>query len=91
MKTRIIDIFGEPSPKNVDHTWDKFANLLLLAFGELSRQNGFLSEEIQQLYCQQRLRPLDEKMLDSIVFNVPPGFIDEKEMFLRDGEKSEDN
>lgn len=82
MKTRIIDTIGEPIPKDVDETWEAYANLLLKAFGELSRQNGFVAEEIEQLYCRQRLRALDEKMLDSVVFNVPPAFIDERDIIV---------
>jgi hypothetical protein len=74
MKTRVIDKeLVLANRKDVDPVWEVFANYLIRAFGDITTQSGVVSdEEGEMVYCHHRLRELDEHMLDSLVYNVPP-------------------
>lgn len=82
MKVRIIDTAAVSSMRlEVDQTWTTFANLLVTAFGDVLRQNGFSKKDTSTVYCPQRVRKFDEKLLDSLIYNVPPAFISHRELF----------
>lgn len=85
MKTRIIELSASGSfPSNrldVDDTWKIFASHLVSSFGDILHQNGYTSDITSNIYCTQRMRKLDETILDSLVFNVPPSFVDELNLF----------
>lgn len=80
MKARACDSKPASPKKDVDETWSTYANCLIKAFADISINNGFSPEEISALYCQQRLRKLDEQILDSLVYNVPPAFAGQHEL-----------
>lgn len=81
MKTRIIDSISVPSIRHdVDDTWKHFSHLLITAFGDILRQDGMITEDMS-IYCTQRLRELDEKTLDSLVYNIPPAFVSNDVLF----------
>lgn len=81
MKVRVIDTSVSSMRLDVDETWEVFANMLVTAFGDVLRQNGCSKEVTSLVYCPQRVRRFDEKMLDSLIYNVPPAFLDQIDLF----------
>jgi hypothetical protein len=78
MKLRLTDKTLVPAIRRpVDQTWAVFANYLITAFGDITRQNGLSAEDAELVYCQHRLRELDDQILDSLIYNVPPAFVEE--------------
>lgn len=76
MKRRIIDMLSVPNErKPVDKVWEVFSHYLITSFGDTLIQNGIDPNHLDEIYCAQRVRDLDEKTLDSIVYTVPPAFI----------------
>ncbi len=74
MKLRIIDIESDGTKRNTDETWFVYANKLFEAFGDITRSNKLSPDCFRRLYVHQRVRPLDEDFLSSLVFSVPPAF-----------------
>lgn len=92
MKIRIIDSQLVPAIRRpVDDVWTAFANHLITAFGDITQQNGFSSDDVDLVYCHHRLREIDEQILDSLVYNVPPAFLDAANLFGGKGEHSATN
>lgn len=89
MKLRIIDTRLVPALRRpTDSTWDQFANHLITAFGDVTHQNGFSIEEVELVYCTHRMREIDEQILDSLVYNVPPAFVSLLQSEAQSKEKS---
>lgn len=87
MKLRIIDRELVPAfRKPVDAVWTTYANHLLTAFGDITQQNGFSPDDVELVYCPHRLRDIDERILDSLVYNVPPAFVDQDILLGREND-----
>ena len=71
MERRTIDIGREAGRRNPDNTWMVYANKLLETFGDITRRAKIMPGDFTNLYVRQRLRPLDEQIMSSLVFSVP--------------------
>lgn len=77
MKARIIDKLSVSSHRQPsDDVWRVYANHLITAFGDLLIQHGMSLEVSQKLYCEHRVRELDNEILESLIYTLPPAFID---------------
>lgn len=76
MKNRMIDTFSvESKRRNTDDAWLAFSHYLVTAFGDPLIQEGKSTGEVEQIYCEQRARSLDQKTLDGLIYTLPPAFL----------------
>lgn len=76
MKNRVIDkllVSGHRHP--TDDVWRVYANHLITAFGDLLMQEGLDGKTANKMYCEQRVRELDNEIIESLVYTLPPAFI----------------
>lgn len=77
MKSRIIDRLSVSSHRrSSDNVWRVYANHLVTAFGDLLIQDGLNHKTASKLYCKQRIRELDNEVIESLIYTLPPAFID---------------
>lgn len=75
-KTRIIDKFAvAANRKNTDEAWRNYSHLLVTAFGDLLVQEGCDSDDVENTYCEQRARSLDQETIEGLIYTLPPAFL----------------
>lgn len=58
--------------RETDKVWNTFSHSIILALGDPQD-----AELLNEIYVTQRVREYDNKFLDSLVFGVPPAFMDD--------------
>jgi hypothetical protein len=91
MRTRIIDGKSiDPAMNNPDATWERYANTLTTAFGDLDRKSDKSGLFFDVAYCEQRVRNLDNNILQSLFYNLPPACFEDK-VWLENFSKESDD
>lgn len=79
MKTRIIDKLSTSGyRRSTDEVWRHYSHYLVTAFGDLLIQDGRNEQVVRQVYCEQRVRSLDQETIEGLIYTLPPAFVDLK-------------